>query len=189
MSTIWFTADLHLGHVLVARQRGFGDDTAAHDEYLAACWDAVVRPDDVVKVLGDLCIGQGRSHEHALEWIAERPGTKDLIWGNHDAGHPMHRGAHKDQADYLRVFRSAQQSGVMKIGTNSVMLNHLPFTGDHTPEDRYPAWRPVDAGQWLIHGHTHSPHTWDGRRQIHVGLDAHALTPAPYDWVRRLVRG
>lgn len=184
MSTIWFTSDLHLRHRLVAQARGFGDDIAAHDAYLAERWDALVRPDDIVKVLGDLCLGHSGDALSALDWIAERPGIKDLLWGNHDAGHPMHVGAHKAQAAYLRVFRSAQQSATMKIGKQRVMLNHFPFTGDHTEVDRFPEWRPVDAGQWLIHGHTHSKHGWDGKRQIHVGLDAHGLSPVPYGYVR-----
>lgn len=187
MSTIWFTADLHLDHALVARERGFGDDITAHDDYLAAQWDARVGADDVVKVLGDLCIGHGNDNSMALAWIMARPGIKDLIWGNHDAGHPMHARAHKAQTAYLSAFRSAQQSATMKIARQRVMLSHFPFTGDHTETDRHPEWRPVDAGQWLLHGHTHSTDPGPTGRQIHVGLDAHGLAPVPYRWVTEMI--
>jgi len=183
VSNIWFTADLHLGHALVARTRGFGDDVAEHDRVLAERWDAVVKPQDIVKVLGDLCLTRGRPHASALDWIAERPGTKDLIWGNHDAGHPMHSGAHKAQASYLRVFRSAQQAAVMKVGRDRIHLNHMPFAADHTFVARYPEWRPIDVGQWLVHGHTHSADPGPIGRQIHVGLDAHGLWPVSLKWV------
>ena len=187
MSGIWFTADLHLGHELVAGLRGFGDDTEAHDAELARRWDALVRPQDQVKVLGDLCIGRGRSQSSALEWIAARPGIKDLIFGNHDSGHPMHSESHKAQADYLRVFRSAQAAGVIKIGGHRVMLSHFPFAADHTEVARYPEWRPRDAGQWLIHGHTHSTEPGPVGRQIHVGLDAHGLRPVPLKWISEIL--
>lgn len=189
MSGIWFTADLHLGHKLVAELRGFGDDTAAHDAELARRWDAVVRPQDTVKVLGDLCIGRGRSHASALEWIDARPGIKDFVFGNHDSGHPMHSESHKVQADYLRVFRSAQAFGMVKIAGQRVMLSHFPFAADHTEVARYPEWRPVDAGQWLLHGHTHSHSFWDGERQIHVGLDANGLEPIPLKLISEVITG
>jgi calcineurin-like phosphoesterase family protein len=182
MSTIWFTADLHLGHKLVAQERGFGDDTDAHDAHLAARWDSRVRPGDTVKVLGDLCIGRGMSHDQALAWIAQRPGIKDLIFGNHDSGHPMHREAHKHQASYLDVFRSAQESGVIRIMGQKVMMSHFPFAADHTAVQRYPEWRKQDVGQWLLHGHTHFSTKRDGR-QLHVGLDAWGLAPVHISWI------
>ena len=187
MSGIWFTADLHLGHKLVAGLRGFGDDTEKHDATLAQRWDYLVRPQDQIWVLGDLCIGRGRSHHSALEWVAARPGIKHLIFGNHDSGHPMHSEAHKVQAQYLDVFASAQIAGIRKIGTQRVMMSHFPFGADHTEVARYPEWRPVNAGQWLIHGHTHSGVAVKGR-EIHVGLDAHALAPVPLKWVEQVIR-
>ncbi|MFD3426075.1 metallophosphoesterase family protein [Nocardia fluminea] len=186
MSTIWLTADLHLGHKLVAGLRGFGEDTAAHDAELARRWDYLVKPDDQVRILGDLCLGR-RGLDYALDWVSQRPGIKDLVFGNHDAGHPMHAESHKVQADYLTVFRSAQQSGIQKIYGHRVMLSHFPFVADHTEGARYPEWRPKDAGQWLIHGHTHSDRRGFGR-QIHVGLDAHGLAPVPVTWAASVMR-
>lgn len=184
--TIWFTADLHIGHRLVAGLRGFGDDTAAHDAELARRWDRLVKPDDQVFVLGDLAVGRGLNDP--LLWVAARPGIKHLVFGNHDPGHPMHSGAHKVQQDYLSVFRSAQQSGVRPIAGQRVLLSHFPYQADHTDDVRYPEWRFPDTGQWLIHGHTHSDRKVDGR-QIHVGLDAHGLAPVPLRWVDQVITG
>lgn len=189
MSGIWFTADLHLGHKLVAGLRGFGEDTDAHDDTLAQRWDYLVRPQDQIWVLGDLCIGRGRSHTASLEWIAARPGIKHLIFGNHDSGHPMHSEAHKVQGQYLEVFASAQIAGVRKIGKQKVMMSHFPFAADHTEVARYPEWRPQKTGQWLMHGHTHSGvAVKPNSREIHVGLDAHALAPVPLKWVETVIR-
>lgn len=187
MSGIWFTADLHLGHTLLAGLRGFGEDTAAHDAEIARRWDFLVKPQDQVWVLGDLCIGRGRSHHAALDWIGERPGIKHLIFGNHDSGHPMHREAHKVQAEYFRVFASAQQSGMRKIAGQRVILSHFPYATDHTETARYPEWRVPNHGQWLLHGHTHSAEKRTSSVEIHVGLDAHGLSPVPIKWVEHVI--
>lgn len=195
MGEIFFTADLHLNHKLVAENRGFttldaeGEvvpDTAAHDAALADAWDRVVGKRDQVWVLGDLCIGRGWPMRHAIEWIGQRPGTKHLIWGNHDMGHPSNREAHRWQSAYWEVFASCSQSAVRKVSGQRVLLNHLPYSGDHTAIDRFPEWRPVDTGLPLLHGHTHSERKVNGR-MLHVGADAWDLELVPLAWVERSV--
>lgn len=84
MSNVWFCADLHVSHRMVAQLRGF-DDPGAHDAALAENWDARVRPDDQVWVLGDISVGGKANEMRALEWIAQRPGVKHLVAGNHDS--------------------------------------------------------------------------------------------------------
>lgn len=181
MTGIYFTADLHLGHINIAALRGF-TSTEYHDRTIADRWDAAVRPDDQVWVLGDISLGR-KGAPAALEWIAARPGIKHLIPGNHDPCHPMHSTAHKYQRTYLDVFESVQQSAVRKLDGHRVLLSHFPFEGDHTDIPRYPEYRFPDTGQWLLHGHTHSPIKQRGR-QLHVGVDAHNLAPVPLSWVR-----
>lgn len=193
MSHIWFTADLHLSHRMVSQLRGF-DDPTAHDAALAENWDAVVRSDDQVWVLGDISVGGKANEMRALEWIARRPGTKHLVAGNHDSCHPYRSEAYKWQRIYLSAFASVQQSAVRKIERNRVLLSHFPFQGtpdgDHTPENRFEEWRlpriGENADRWLLHGHTHSPERIRGL-QIHVGLDAHNLAPVPLEWVQRVI--
>ena len=187
--TTYLTADLHLGHKLVSEIRGF-DSTEEHDAYLADMWDRTVKPKDVVKVLGDLCIGRGRPHTYALNWLDQRPGIIDFVFGNHDQGHPMHSEAHKVQADYFPRCRSAQQSGILKVDGQKVLLSHFPYASDHYDVIRYPEWRLRDEGLWLIHGHTHSEVAYpgNGSREIHVGLDAHRLKLVPLSWVHKIIR-
>lgn len=188
MSQIWLTADLHLGHANIARLRGF-DDVDEHDEVLAANWDRVIKEIDQVWVLGDVSMSGTRTVGNALYWIADRPGIKHLIAGNHDSCHPMHHEAHKWQRVYLEVFKSVQQSAVRKVDGNKLLLSHFPYAngGDHTIEERYTQWRFQDAGLWLIHGHTHSS-AKVRCRQIHVGVDAHDLAPVSANWVDGIVR-
>lgn len=189
MSAIWLTSDQHIGHRMVAGLRGYGDDIDAHDARLAAEWDQRIRPDDQVWVLGDLT-GRRGDEQRGLDWIAARPGTKHLIAGNHDSCHPLHSHAHKAQRQYLEAFESVQQSGVRKIAGHKVLLSHFPYDGphaDHTLLARYPEWRFPDHGQWLLHGHTHSPVPQHGR-QLHVGVDAHDLAPVSLHWVEQRIQ-
>lgn len=188
MTAIWFTSDLHIGHIKVAELRGF-TSTAEHDAVLAANWDRTVAPSDQIWVLGDVSGNRG-SEPAALEWISQRPGTKHLIAGNHDACHPLHREAHKAQRDYLRVFASVQQSAVRRIDGLRVLLCHFPYAGpdgDHTTVLRYPEYRFPDTGRPLLHGHTHSEIAVRGH-QLHVGVDAHHLTPVSLHWVETQLR-
>ena len=60
-SETWFTADLHIGHKLVAEKRGH-HDPGAHDDVLAMYWDTTVAPADTVWVLGDIS-GGGRGSQ------------------------------------------------------------------------------------------------------------------------------
>lgn len=186
----WYTADLHIGHRLLAGLRGF-DSVEEHDTELARRWDARVGAGDRVWVLGDISVGGRRQETAALEWIARRPGEKHLITGNHDGCHPMRSRAAHWQAVYLAGgFASVQQTAVHKIAGRRVTLSHFPFRfdpdGDHTPENRFEEWRVPDIGQCLLHGHTHSESQVRGR-QIHVGADAHELAPVPRAWVTEQV--
>lgn len=190
MSAIWLTADLHLGHRKVVEIRGFGEDTDAHDNALAANWDSRVRDNDQVWVLGDISLGRGQREDAALEWVGRRPGVKRLVAGNHDAVHPMHSKAYKAMGAYLEVFDTVASAATMKFNGRRILLSHFPYAndpeGDHTSELRYQEWRMPDVGQWLLHGHTHSNVKIRGR-QIHVGLDAHDLAPVSMHWVEQQI--
>jgi len=118
--------------------------------------------------------------------IAELPGTKHLIAGNHDRCHPMHRDAHNWQRRYLEVFDSVQSFARRRIAGRQVMLSHFPFSGDHTFEDRYTQYRLRDEGAWLLHGHTHSMSKGEGR-QIHVGADAWGMAPVSLEVIEKMV--
>jgi calcineurin-like phosphoesterase family protein len=195
VSNTWFTSDVHIGHRLVAELRGFGDDVAAHDQAIAAAWD-VVGKDDTVWVLGDLAVS---SPVRALALLADLPGEKHLIWGNHDQGHPMHRDAHRRARKYLEVFASVQAFSRRRVAGREVLLSHFPYIGDTTgrAKDRHTQYRLRDEGVPIIHGHTHSrfavsyarqePYPTPGTLQLHVGVDAHAMRLVPLAWVEHHV--
>lgn len=236
MSKVWFTSDLHVGHPKVAQLRanevGLIVDASYrtedeirtrivewHDNMLAAHWDSMVAPDDVVWVCGDISSGSTTGQLQALDWIRARSGDKHLIPGNHCSPHPLHRDSHKwlpiylgqDRPDEPVPFKTVQVAAKRRIplreGHVTAMLSHFPYTGDHTEEDRYPEWRLPDHGHYILHGHTHSPERLSigGREakrrgaalrnkparinQIHVGLDAWDDKPVALDQIIEIIQG
>ena len=181
MGKVFYTADIHHGHRLVAGIRGFtkgGEpDPAAHDDFLADTWKSTVKSDDTVFVLGDISIGGKQSD---LDWFDSLPGQKILISGNHDPVHPAHRDSFKLQRKWLEVFDSIQPFLRRKLEGHYFLLSHFPYAGTgaegHGVEDRFTQYRLIDEGMALVHGHTHGTekvHFSDnGTPQLHVGLDA-----------------
>lgn len=196
MSDIYFTSDLHIGHKHVASIRGFdtaehidfgiyetGPDTDAHDEWLAANWDATVRPQDQVFVLGDISINGG---QHALDWIASRPGTKHLISGNHDPVHPGHRTAAKKLPHWGQYFETIQPFMRRKLMGTNILLSHFPYAsfgdGEGREGSRFDQYRLPDMGELLLHGHTHGTER-DHDSMFHVGVDAWGGMLVPQDTI------
>lgn len=194
MSTIWFTADLHLGHRLVSDLRGF-DTTAEHDHAVLGGIDRALSPGDTLWILGDLSSGTKRAETEALErlydWFDGNGVDMHLIAGNHDSVHPMHRRAHQRLDDYQRVFHTVQPFARRRLNGQRVWLSHFPWRGggDHTTVDRYETVRLNDDGtSWLLHGHTHSPEPIDReRRMVQVGVDAWNLQPVSINQIADLI--
>lgn len=82
----YYISDLHLGHknVIQLDHRPFFD-LEQMEETIVMNWNAAVRPDDTVYILGDFCWGK------ADEWVRilrRLKGQKVLIRGNHDLRNP-----------------------------------------------------------------------------------------------------
>lgn len=190
MSTIWFTADLHFGHSRIPElsHRPFNNVTEMNHT-LVDNWNAYVAEDDIGYILGDLAVeGSWRS---GLEYAQQMNGRLRLITGNHDQAWTGKSDWAKYQGAYNEVFEAVVPFGRAKVGPHKVNLSHFPYTGDHTPEDRFENYRLPIQDRPLVHGHTHSTekfsvaHLWqpDGRvilvPQLHVGVDAWNFEPVP----------
>ncbi len=84
--SVWAIADLHLSFGVPEKtMEVFGPEWANYGEKLKTNWLAVVQPDDLVLIAGD--ISWAMRIEDAkidLDWIDALPGTKVMIKGNHD---------------------------------------------------------------------------------------------------------
>lgn len=178
MSRIYFTADLHFGHDLVAGHRGY-DEVGDHDEMIVQVLIDTLPGGSTLWILGD-AMGWGSHRDHALALLQEvqshTSATMHLIPGNHDTCHPMHRNAQKEQQKYLHIFDSVQAFAKIRYNRQDVLLSHFPYAGDHTAEERFNQWRLRNYGQPLIHGHTHQTAPIDASRphQVCVSWDAWA---------------
>lgn len=185
--TTWLTSDLHLGHANII---GYCDrpfaDVAHMDAELVRRWTERVAPDDVVWVLGDVAMG---SIERSLERITALPGEKRLVAGNHDRCWP---GNGRKAERWVRRYRDAGFTEIMTraeidLGEGVVLpACHFPYVGDSHDEDRFTAWRPVDDGRWLLHGHVHERWKVEGR-QVNVGVDVWDYAPVQAAALRALV--
>lgn len=190
MGSVWVTSDLHFGHTFAAvTLRGF-PTVRDHDEEIIDRWNKLVRPGDIVWVLGDLSLNMSAG----LAQAARLNGVKHLVWGNHDAGSPVYRDGHKHQRRYMDVFASADSMRRIRVDGQPVLLSHYPYAGDgerFAGQERYLPYRLRDEGIPLIHGHTHRPQrvtlSPTGTAQVHVGVDAWDLRPVPLAEAGRLI--
>ncbi len=176
--TTWFTADLHFGHANIIQYcaRPFVDVDSMNDALIDG-WNSSVNPADTVWVLGDVALGR---IDDTLELVGELYGHKVLLAGNHDRcwfGHGS-KAARWDERYLDAGFAEVQQGEInIAVGRRSVLASHFPYRGDSHDHDRYIEHRPVDRGEWLLHGHVHE--RWQQRgRMINVGVDAWDYRPA-----------
>jgi calcineurin-like phosphoesterase family protein len=183
MSNVFYTSDPHFSHKMLATDiRGF-DSIEEHDETIIENWNKVVKPADTVFVLGDVSLKKPAVYKDLTRRLN---GTKHLVFGNHDPGNGGDRDSTKYSVDYAMAgFTSTHDFLRRKISGESVLLSHYPYDGDHSEVDRMEQYRLRDLGTPLLHGHTHRDkvvsYSKNYTLQIHVGIDAHELTPVHMD--------
>lgn len=191
--SIWFTADLHLGHerIIELCDRPF-PNVEAMNTAIVDRWNETVAPGDTVWVLGDVCMGRIAD---TLPLVGELNGYKILIPGNHDRVWPTYwperqrdRKLPEWTARYLEVFQEVERTiptyARLRAKDYSlwiVKLAHLPRTledKDHDREAHLAAYRPTDGRLPLLHGHVHNAWKVNGN-QVNVGVDVNDFRPVP----------
>lgn len=173
MTKRFFTADTHLGHLLVSQIRGFGS-VEEHNEAVIRNWNEEVSADDQVFLAGDAVLGVRRL---TLPLFSRMNGQKTLIAGNHDDCWPGRSNASSRMHLYREYFSNIQPFLRVDINGQVVLISHFPYVNDRTVPPRFMQYRLRDEGNWLLHGHTHSTTRQTSPREIHVGLDAWGLRP------------
>lgn len=81
----WAIADTHLSFAKSRDMARFGDKWANHEALIAEHWRTRIAPDDIVLLPGDVSwAGTPKRVLPDLEWLAQLPGRKLLLRGNHD---------------------------------------------------------------------------------------------------------
>jgi len=182
----WYTSDHHFGHFNIIEycNRPYANVQDMNDD-LVARFNSVVKPDDSVMILGDLCMGKVTE---SLEYVKLLNGHKTLLVGNHDK--PFGTTGDKQKRCEQMYFDAGIDeilygSVTTSVGKHLVTLCHFPRSGDSKYDDRYAEYRPTRGGV-LLHGHTHGK--WrvkDG--QIDVGVDSWSGTPVSEETLANLI--
>lgn len=167
--TIWFSSDIHFGHKNIIKycNRPFSS-VEEMNEALVANWNKLVSNDDIVYMLGDICMG---SLEKSIRYVPRLNGQKHLIEGNHDEK------AVKNP-DFVRNFVWIKDYFELKYNKNLIIMMHYPIL----------SWKKMHYGSVMLHGHCHGslPRT-DGIRRFDVGVDANNYKPISLDKILSIV--
>jgi calcineurin-like phosphoesterase family protein len=182
MINTWFISDLHFHHRNILEYepvaRPFSSLTEMHETIIQR-WNSVVKPKDIVFILGDFCFSKS-----GLGIALRLNGKKRLVLGNHDTF---------SSSDYLCYFEKLY--GV--LFWNQCILSHIPVHSDQL------------GRRWHInvHGHLHSriikcteyvgllPGTQEDvyreiedKRYFNVSCEHHNLTPVHADVILARVK-
>jgi calcineurin-like phosphoesterase family protein len=162
---IHFTSDIHFGHDKLREYypltRGKFNTVAALDQQIVKNWNARVKSDDTVFVLGDL--GYVDSINKHFEQMV---GIKVLIPGNHDK--KILKYVHHNFIDVVGTYYEEWIEGQF------ITMCHYPIW----------EWNSISRGAWHLHGHLHGrPHNIPGRI-LDVGIDNTSLSPLSFDEVK-----
>lgn len=133
---IYYTADLHFGHkkILKMDKRPF-ETIEEHDRVLIERWNARVRPEDQVYILGDFCV---YSKNSPISYLEQLNGRKYLITGNHDF-------ALVKDSEAMAKFEKVEKMLSVMDGQYRIVLCHYPIA----------EWERYFRGGWHIYGHIH----------------------------------
>ena len=154
------TSDPHLGHnpkwmVPIWKARGYGS-VKEHDDAIIDNINATCRPNDILFMLGDLCLNCTMDQLNAY---LDRIQCRNLwcLWGNHNNPHEK------------IVYRKAMGQnfiGPFQVETYPFQYKNMLYVGDRlkailngqfTIMDHYPiyVWEEMQHGAWMLCGHSH----------------------------------
>ena len=157
---IYFWSDPHFNHRKILdfcpARREWADSAEGMNEVLIANWNAAVRPQDTVWLLGDFgfTYQEVQESEYSLPKIFARlQGHKMLVAGNHDEKNPKVMKLPWERVEKLWTLRDGPG--------RRAELCHYPLE----------TWKGAHHGALMLHGHSHGslrrklPHRYD------VGVD------------------
>jgi calcineurin-like phosphoesterase family protein len=168
LENVWFTSDPHFGHANIIKycERPFSD-IQEMNETLVRNWNAMVRPNDRVYLLGDVCFLRP---DDAKRLLSRLMGRIYLVKGNHDKEQFLSEcsGRFEWVKDYFELTHEKQK----------IIMSHFPFL----------TWNKSHHGSWSLHGHCHGnlpddPHAL----RIDVGVDCHDFRPISFNEIKKIM--
>ncbi len=185
---IFFTSDHHFSHQNIIKycNRPFNSIEEMNEEMIKR-WNETVKEEDIVWYLGDFSL----SIKPVENYLKRLNGTKYLVVGNHDQCHPCHG---KRSERLKETYLKAGFSLILKEGAYGPLLDssmkdyflmsHMPYKDEY--DSRYPQYRPINDGKWLLHGHVHNRwHIKD--KMINVGVDVNDFRPVSLDKIKEII--
>lgn len=133
--TEWIISDTHFGHHNIIEYASRPFQSVGHmDRVMISRWQGTVAPDDIVYHLGDVGLSNGRYDLSTV--IAQLPGRKVLLRGNHDKNPESMRKA---------GFDVVLEQAVVRVDGVDFQLQHKPSLFKAGPD-----------GDYILHGHIHN---------------------------------
>lgn len=166
MSNNFFSSDLHFFHKNIQSfcpNTRLGSTVEEMNELLIGRHNSVVRPQDIVYLLGDISFGTAEETKTVVQRLN---GKKHLIYGNHDM-------VIRRDATIQELFESVQDYKRVKIGKKQVMMSHFPMR----------SWEMRGHGSYHLYGHMHGKlETEPYGLSMDVGIDARPGDMMPWEW-------
>jgi len=160
---VYFTSDLHFGHANIIKycNRPY-DSVEEMDKALINNWNATVKQEDAVYIIGDFTM---REAGVAKGYLSALNGTKYLIVGNHDMFLKSF-GATTDWFGWVDNYAVINHNGAIMV------LFHYPIV----------EWHGFSKGSIHLYGHLHNSTSvtpWDptNTRAFNVGVDVNDYKP------------
>lgn len=171
MSNIWLTSDLHLCHdrKFLYGPRGF-DSVNDMNKAIVERWNAVVQPDDIVYVLGDIMLND---NDEGMRLLKSLKGHIRIVLGNHDTA------TRQNLYPTSPNVEDVQLAAMLKYKGYHFFMTHYPcMTGNLEKES-------LKQMTLNLYGHTHQQTNFyqDMPFIYHVGLDSHNCTPVHIDQI------
>jgi len=153
----YITSDLHIGHKNIQKfcpaTRGHYTDVDHMNEEMVKEWNAIVNPEDLVYILGDVAFLPAQK---AVQFLKRMNGRKILIEGNHDVKQL------KDNS-FRACFEEIHKYLEVQWDKRKLVLFHYPIS----------EWNQMHRGALHFHGHLHGSQSGlEQYRARDMGYDA-----------------
>lgn len=164
---IYLSSDLHIGHdrEFIWKVRGFSS-IEDMNESIIENFNSIVKPDDELYLLGDLCLGPDL--ENNREYLSRLNGRLHLVYGNHDTER------RKQMYQELPNFVEATHAMAIKYRKYHFYLSHYPTLVGNFEERRK---------LYCLCGHLHTDNKFLQMSDCiyHVDPEAHNCYPISID--------